>query len=31
LLKMTGGRELSERELAEQAQSLDVAVRDMGG
>jgi hypothetical protein len=31
LLSRIGRRELSERELEEQAESLDVAVRDLGG
>ncbi|MFZ0832444.1 MAG: hypothetical protein WAM92_05050 [Mycobacterium sp.] len=31
LLKQTGGRRLSERDLQEHADNLDVAVRDLGG
>jgi hypothetical protein len=31
LLNRIGGREPSERELEEQAESLDVAVRELGG
>ena len=31
LVKQTGGAELSDRELAEQADNLNVAVDDLGG
>ena len=31
VVKRTGGAELSDRELAEQAEDLDTAVRNLGG